>query len=275
MTLAEVLSQTQATIAASSDSARLDAEILLAHVLSTTRTQLRMRYDEQLSDADAGTLVELSQRRADGEPIAYLTGSQAFWTLDLLVTPAVLVPRPETELLVEWALELLPKSELRGVADLGAGSGAIGLAIAAERSQADVVLSDVSEAALAIARCNAARADLVVSFRQGHWWHAFGDTCFDLVVSNPPYVADGDPHLAALHHEPMLALSDGGDGLQALREIIIGAPAHLKAGGSLLVEHGYDQGEAVRALFADAGFVAITTRRDLEARERATGGRRP
>lgn len=274
MTLAEALVQAQTTIAPSSDSARLDAGILLAHVLGLSRTQLRMRGDDELSDADHSRLVELSRRRSGGEPIAYLTGSQPFWTLDLLVTPSVLVPRPETELLVEWALELLPASEPRGVVDLGTGSGAIGLSIAAERALADVVLSDISQEALAIARSNASRANLVVNFRQGHWWRALADARFDLAVSNPPYIAEADPHLSALHHEPLLALSDGGDGLQALRDIIAGAPAHLNAGGCLLVEHGCDQGEPVRALFDAAGFVSIATRRDLEGRERATGGQR-
>lgn len=274
MTLSEALSQTQAELATNSDSARLDAEILLSHVSALTRTQLRMRSDQRLPDADAAWLAELTQRRARGEPIAYLTGSQPFWTLDLQVTPAVLVPRPETELLVEWALELLPIASSCQVADLGTGSGAIGLAIAAERPQVEVVLGDVSEAALAVARDNAVRAQLKVNFRRGHWWRAFGDARFDLAVSNPPYVAAGDPHLTALQHEPLLALSDGGDGLQALREIIAHAPEHLHVAGWLLVEHGYDQGAAVRSLFADAGFKTVTTRRDLEGRERASGGQR-
>lgn len=273
MTIGEALTQTQAAIAAHSDSARLDAELLLGHLLGLSRTQLRLRHDDAFDDGRRERLSALTARRAGGEPVAYLLGTQGFWNLDLEVNGAVLVPRPETELLVEWALEVLSPNEALRVADLGTGSGAIALAIAGERPQARVSASDISADALTVARRNAARVAARVEFCEGCWWQAFGDACFDLVVSNPPYIAAGDPHLVALHHEPMLALSDGGDGLQALREIIAGAAAHLHAGGWLLVEHGHDQGAAVRACFADAGFTAITTRRDLEGRERATGGR--
>jgi release factor glutamine methyltransferase len=275
VTIGEALSQTQAAIEARSDSARLDAELLLGHVLGLSRTQLRLRRDEPFDDGRRAPLAALTQRRCGGEPVAYLLGSQGFWNLDLEVNGAVLVPRPETELLVEWACELLPADEARHVVDLGTGSGAIVLAIAGERPRAWLSASDISADALAVARRNAARLAANVDFREGRWWQAFGDARFDLALSNPPYIAAGDPHLAALHHEPRLALSDGADGLQALREIIGGGAAHLHDGGWLLVEHGFDQGAAVRALFADAGFTAIATRRDLEGRERATGGQRP
>lgn len=274
MTIGEALLQTQAAIEARSDSARLDAELLLAHVLGLSRTQLRMRRDEPFDDARQAPLAALTQRRREGEPVAYLLGTQGFWNLDLDVSGAVLVPRPETELLVEWALELLPPDARQHVVDLGTGSGAIALAIAGERPHARVSASDISTDALAVARRNAGRLAANVEFREGRWWQAFGDARFDLAVSNPPYIAAGDPHLAALHHEPLLALSDGADGLQALREIIGGGAAHLHDDGWLLVEHGCDQGAAVRALFADAGFASIATRRDLENRERATGGQK-
>jgi release factor glutamine methyltransferase len=275
VTIGEALLQTQAAIEARSDSARLDAELLLGHVLGLSRTQLRLRHDQVFDEARRAPLAALTQRRCDGEPVAYLLGTQGFWNLDLEVNGAVLVPRPETELLVEWACELLPPDEARRVVDLGTGSGAIALAIAGERPRARLSASDISADALAVARRNAARLAANVEFREGRWWQPFSETRFDLALSNPPYIAVGDPHLAALHHEPLLALSDGADGLQALREIVGGAAAHLRDGGWLLVEHGCDQSVAVRALFADAGFTSIATRRDLENRERATGGQRP
>ncbi|NKF23629.1 peptide chain release factor N(5)-glutamine methyltransferase [Solimonas marina] len=273
-TLRAALRDAQTAIAASSDSARLDAEWLLAHVLGCSRTQLMMRGDDALAAADVQRYAALVARRRDGEPVAYLLGNQGFWSLELQVTPDVLVPRPETELLVEWALECLPADVAAQVVDLGTGSGAIALALARERPTATVTATDVSAAALAIASGNAERLGLAVEFREGAWWQACADQCFDLVVSNPPYIAAGDEHLPALRHEPLLALSDGADGLQALRDIIAGAPARLRAGGRLLLEHGYDQGAAVRALLSAAGFTEVSTRRDLEGRERASGGRR-
>jgi release factor glutamine methyltransferase len=275
MTVGAALTRAQGLLAASSDSARLDAELLLGHLLSRSRAQLFAHLHDELVAGDAARFDALVQRRQRGEPVAYLTGMQGFWTLTLEVTPDVLVPRPETELLVEWALDCLPADGTAAIADLGTGSGAIALALAGERPRARVVATDVSPAALALAQRNAARAQLAVAFREGAWWSAFDDERFDLVVSNPPYIARDDAHLDALRHEPLLALSDGADGLQALREIIAGAAAHLRDGGLLLVEHGHDQGEAVRALFVASGFIDVATRRDLEDRERATGGRRP
>lgn len=276
MRLGDALRQAQAAIAAVSDSPRLDAELLLGDLLGCDRAQLFLRSDEVLPAAQRAAFDARVHRRAAGEPVAYLIGHQGFWTLDLQVTPEVLVPRPETELLVEWALQLLPEQGLLRLADLGTGSGALALALAAARPRAQVVASDLSAPALAVARGNAARLQLPAEFRAGSWWEAYAaNERFDLVVANPPYIARDDPHLAALRHEPLQALSDGADGLQALRAIINGAPPHLHAGAWLLVEHGYDQGEAVRALFAAAGFTAIETRRDLEARERASGGRWP
>jgi len=269
-----VLMDAQAVLAASSDSPRLDAELLLGEVLALSRAQLFSRLHDEIAEADAQRFAALVERRRRGEPVAYLTGKQGFWTLDLEVTPDVLVPRPETELLVEWALECLPERDVAQVVDLGTGSGAIALALASARPAWRLSAGDVSAEALAVARRNAERAALTVEFREGSWWAPFAGRVFDLAVSNPPYIARHDPHLDALRHEPMLALTDGADGLQALREIIEGARAQLRTGAWLLVEHGYDQGEAVRALFAAAGFTDISTRRDLEDRERTTGGRR-
>ncbi|MGH8447409.1 MAG: peptide chain release factor N(5)-glutamine methyltransferase [Solimonas sp.] len=272
MKLGAALMQAQAVLAADSDSPRLDAELLLGHVLALSRAQLFSRLHDELPAADLARFEPLVQRRRRGEPVAYLTGSQGFWSLTLEITPAVLVPRPETELLVDCALERLPAERALDVADLGTGSGAIALALAAERPRARVVATDVSPEALAVARRNALQAGLRIDFREGSWWLPLAGRQFDLVVSNPPYIARGDPHLDALRHEPLLALTDGADGLQALREIVAGAPAQLRDGGWLLVEHGYDQGEAVRGLFAAAGFGDIATRRDLEGRERISGG---
>jgi len=259
---------------------RLDAELLLAHVLDVSRASVIARDDRELTPEELGDFEQLLARRLRGEPLAYLTGTKEFWSLELEVTPDVLVPRPETELLVEWYLSFPRKREFR-VFDLGTGSGAIALAIAHERSEAKVVAGDVSAAALAVARANARRLRVTnVEFVHGEYFEALdprfrGDDGFDAVLSNPPYVAEGDPHLADLKFEPPVALTSGADGLDALREIVAAAPAHLRAGGWLLVEHGSTQATAVRELFARAGLVDVETRRDLAGLERATGGRRP
>jgi len=244
-------------------------------VLKRGRGHLLTGLDQPLSPAQQQQYQQLLTRRGLGEPIAYLLGSQGFWSLDLQVTPDVLVPRPETELLVEWALQLFAEQAPCSVADLGTGSGALALAIAAERPHWQVHASDVSEAALSVARGNAERLRLPVQFHHGSWWQAHAARRYQLVLANPPYIPAGDPHLPALRHEPLLALSDGADGLSALRSIIAGAAEHLQAGGWLLLEHGHDQGAAVRDLLAVAGFAEISTRCDLEHRERASGGRRP
>jgi len=194
----------------------------------------------------------------------------------LRVDANVLVPRPETEILVDWGLELLDgalrdRSPQR-VADLGTGSGAIAIAVKHERPAAKMTATDACAGALDVAKANAQRLGTTVSFVAGSWWDAVAGTVFDLVLSNPPYVAAGDPHLAALRHEPLEALTSGGDGLSALREIIGGAPSHLAPGAWLLVEHGYDQADAVQALFCAHGFSAVTTRTDLSGQPRCTGG---
>src|SRR5690606_35513374 len=230
-------------------------------------------------DATADRAVDaLVRRRAAGEPVAYLLGSRGFWRFDLSVTADTLIPRPDTELLVELALRRIPERSPARVADLGTGSGAIALAIASERPDAQVVATDASEAALAVASGNAAALGIGnVEFRRGDWLAPLAGERFDLVASNPPYIADGDAHLAQgdLRFEPRSALASGVDGLDAIRRIAADAPAHLRAGGWLLVEHGWEQGAAVRALFESAGFVAVATERDLEQRDRVTLGRKP
>ena len=207
--------------------------------------------------------------------MAYITGRQGFWSLELEVTPATLIPRAETELLVELALARLPCDTACSVADLGTGSGAIALAIASERPLAKVVATDASAAALAVAQRNAARLGIThVRFAQGDWLAPLAGQAFDLIVSNPPYIEAADPHLGEgdLRFEPATALASGADGLDAIRRIVHAAPAHLDPGGWLLFEHGWNQGEASRALLAGAGYAEVFTARDLERRERVSGG---
>jgi release factor glutamine methyltransferase len=261
---------------------RLDAQLMLARVLATTRTAL-IAHDERVLDADE--LARWSAwlgRRAGGEPLAYLLGEKEFHGLVLEVTADVLVPRPETELVVEWASALVAARRSRAgatataaprIVDLGTGSGAIALALKQLHPDAHVVATDVSHAAMAVAARNAARTGLAIECVEGSWWEPLAGRRFEVAVSNPPYVADGDRHLAALRHEPHAALAAGADGLGALRAIVAAAPAHLCDGGWIVLEHGFDQGSAVRDLLTAAGFGAVETRRDLAGLERATAGR--
>ncbi|MFT4179490.1 MAG: peptide chain release factor N(5)-glutamine methyltransferase [Thermomonas sp.] len=252
-----------------------DADLLLAHVLQRPRSWLFAHAGDTLEADAAARFDALLERRAAGEPVAYLTGSRGFWTLELDVNAATLIPRPETELLVELALARLPMDEPARVADLGTGSGAIALAIARERPKAAVIATDASKAALAVAVGNARRNGIDnVWFRRGDWCEALGNERFDLIVSNPPYIAEGDPHLGEgdLRFEPASALASGADGLDAIRRIVRAAPRHLAASGWLLLEHGWEQGDAVRVLLVDAGFVEVETARDLEQRDRVTLG---
>lgn len=257
---------------------RREAELLLEHVLGVDRAWLFAHTDHVLDADTAARFAALVERRATGEPLAYLIGHTGFWNLELRVTPATLIPRPETELLVEIALEQLPLGVPLRIADLGTGSGAIALALASERPEARVVATDAGAEALAVAQDNARRNELTnVAFLEGDWFQPLHGQRFHLIASNPPYVADADPHLSQgdLRYEPALALSCGTDGLNAIRHIAAHAPAHLEAGAWLLIEHGYLQGEAVRELLRVAGFIDIQTRRDLEQRERVTLGRTP
>ena len=255
----------------------VDAQALLAHVLGCARTWLVAHNDDPLPRLQADAFFALAKRRRAGEPVAYLTGTREFWGLSLRVTPDVLIPRPETETLVELVLEWLPRDGAPRVLDLGTGSGAIALAIAAERPHARVIATDASAAALAVARDNAARLALAnVEFGHADWYDGVPGGPFDLIVSNPPYVAAGDPHLSVgdLRYEPAGALASGVDGLAALRTIIGGAPMRLAAGGALAVEHGYNQSPAVQDLLREAGFSRITVRRDLAGIPRVAGGRK-
>ncbi|MES2672511.1 MAG: peptide chain release factor N(5)-glutamine methyltransferase [Pseudomonadota bacterium] len=255
-----------------------DARALLAHALERPPVWLFAHGDEPIDAAAQSCFDALVARRIAGEPVAYLTGRRGFWTFDLLVSPQTLIPRPETELLVELALERAPPDTALRMADLGTGSGAIALALAHERRQAQVIAVDVSEGALEIARANARALNLAnVEFRQGDWLAPLAGERFDLIASNPPYIGDDDPHLREgdLRFEPARALSSGPDGLEAIGIILRDAPGHLRPGGWLLLEHGWKQGEAVRELLSVAGFDAVCTHRDLEGRDRVTSGRWP
>ena len=253
-----------------------EAKLLLAHVLGRDRAWLAAHADEAVTAEQAKAFDALARRRRDGEPVAYLIGRREFYGLDLEITPDVLIPRPETELLVELALARLPADREIRVLDLGTGSGAVALAIATARRKAQVVGTDVSSPALGLAARNAARLGIAnVSFVESDWFEALPRERFDLVAGNPPYVAAGDPHLLEgdLRHEPQQALTSGGDGLNAIRAIVAAAPAHLAHGGWLLLEHGHDQAEAVSALFHDAGFADAGAARDLAGILRVSYGR--
>ncbi|MDB5797994.1 MAG: hemK [Paucimonas sp.] len=253
-----------------------EARLLLAHALGLTRVQLVTRSQEQPTLAQAAAAQALFARRAAGEPVAYLLGYRDFHGLRLRVTPDVLIPRPDTELLVDLASERLAAG-VASVLDLGTGSGAIAIALACLHPGAQVSAVDSSPAALALAQENAAAHDAKVECILSDWYAALAGRRFGLIVSNPPYIRAGDPHMAQgdLRHEPQQALTDNGDGLSALRVIATGAPAHLQDGGWLLLEHGYDQAGSVRALLSAAGFTNVQSWRDLAGIERASGGRRP
>ena len=257
---------------------RLDAQMVLGWILGRTRSWLVAHDDAALDRAQADAVRAAFARRAAGEPLAYVIGRKEFHGLTLQVDRDVLVPRPDTEVLVDWALELLAGPlavRLRPrVVDLGTGSGAIALAVKQAHPAAALVATDASAAALGVAGANAARLGLELAFALGSWWAALPGERFDLVLGNPPYIAEGDPHLPALRHEPISALTSGGDGLDALREIIVGAGEHLEPGGWLLLEHGHDQAESVHGLLELHGFAEIATRRDLGGQPRCTGGRR-
>ena len=256
--------------------ASLDAQLMLARLLGSTRTQLIAHDDASLAPEAGARWAAWLERRAGGEPLAYLLGEKEFHGLVLEVTSDVLVPRPETELLVDWAIDLLPGFGAHAeVLDLGTGSGAIAIAIKHARPQARVTATDASTAALAVARRNANRLSLKVEWIEASWWQGLEGRRFDLVVTNPPYVRESDPALAALHHEPLSALASGRDGLAALRAIVAGVEHPLRAGGWLLVEHGFDQAERVHDLMKTAGLERIELRRDLAGHPRTTGGRQP
>jgi release factor glutamine methyltransferase len=260
---------------AQSGLAPVDAKALLAHVLGSNRAWLAAHEEDALTPAQANLFEALGRRRRDGEPVAYLTGTREFWSLTLAVTPDVLIPRPETEALVEFALSKLPRERAVRVLDLGTGSGAIALAFAHDRPQALVLATDSSDAALAVARGNAQRLGMSnVEFATADWYAGIPSGSWDLIASNPPYIGAVDPHLQEgdLRFEPVAALSPGVDGLAALRIVVGGARERVVAGGWLVVEHGYGQSDAVQALFRAAGFSELVSLRDIAGIPRVVAG---
>lgn len=256
--------------------ASLDAQLLLGEATGLSRTALIVHGHRNLTRAEEDRWSAWLERRRAGEPLAYLLGRKEFCGLMLEVTPDVLIPRPETELLVEWAASLVAGMPApASVLDLGTGSGAVALALKQRNPESAVTASDVSGGALSVARRNARRLGLDIEFAAGSWWQPLAGRRFDVVVSNPPYIAAGDDHLPALQHEPRLALTPGGNGTGAITAIVKGAAAHLSADGWLLLEHGFDQAEAVRALLRAAGLEHVETRPDLGGHARASGGRAP
>ncbi len=253
----------------------VDARVLLRHVIGCDEAWLISHKDRQLSAKEQEAYATLRARRAAGEPVAYLTGEREFYSLAFKVTPAVLIPRPETELLVETALEHIPADAPCRVLDLATGSGCVAIAIAKHCPRARMTATEVSLAALAVVRENAARHGVNIEFMESDWFAALSGRRFDFIVANPPYVAEGDPHLneGDLRFEPRPALVAGTAGLDCIEVIVEQAPRHLAAGGWLLFEHGYDQGACSRALLAAAGYADIVTRRDLAGIERVSGGR--
>jgi release factor glutamine methyltransferase len=254
---------------------RLDAQLLVTHTTGRTRAWLLAHGEAKLDPQQAARVSALIERRASGEPLAYLVGEKEFHGLRLQVDARVLVPRPETELLVDWAIELLGGDlghlARPNVVDLGTGSGAIALAVKQARPAAEVHAVDLSAAALEVARQNATGLGLDVRFALGSWWQALPDQRFELALANPPYIAGDDPHLDALRSEPRTALTPGTTGLEALAAIVVVAAAHLTAGGWLLLEHGFDQAGDVVDMLSARGFRGIATRRDLAGHPRCTG----
>jgi release factor glutamine methyltransferase len=277
-TVAEALRQAE-TQGQSHGLTRLDAQRLLLHALvrdPNDRAWLLAHDTDSLPAPAAERFQALLVRQANGEPMGYLIGEQGFFGLTLRVDARVLVPRPDTETLVQWTLDLLDTlRQPPTVLDLGTGSGAIALALKSQRSTAAIHASDANEAALAVARGNAERLGLAIAFHTGDWFDAVPHMRFHLIASNPPYIAEGDPHLHALRHEPISALTAGSDGLADLRRLVDGSPDHLQPGGWLLLEHGFDQANPVRALLQARGFEVVTSRDDLAGIARCSGGRWP
>lgn len=279
MQIAPLIKLASQRLADSSDSPRLDAELLLGMVLGKSRAQIYSCSDDKINAADQALFAKLLEKRRNRVPIAHITGNREFWTLNLKVTPDTLVPRPETELLVELTLAKIPKESSSRVLDLGTGSGAVILAIGSDRPHCHLHATDISRKALEIAAENAACSEQQVNWHEGDWFAALaGETAdpnFDIIVSNPPYIGLKENGLTdpELQFEPDLALYSGDDGLNAIRAIVQNAPQHLNAEGWLLLEHGFMQGEAIRALLADHRFVEISTMLDLAGLPRVTSGR--
>jgi release factor glutamine methyltransferase len=276
--LREVLRAAAARLhAAGSSSPRADAEYLLKHVLKKDLFWMRVHEEVRLADPDEQRFNELLRRRLHGEPVAYITGSRGFWSLDLKVNASTLIPRPETELLVEFAIEKMPLNEALRVLDLGTGSGAIALAVKTERPVSTVTAVDASLPALEVAAANADRLGLDIELLHSDWFSALQGRQFDLLLANPPYIAPDDAHVGQgdLRFEPLSALVAPDAGLRDIRRIVTTAPGHLVAGGWLALEHGYDQAAAVRGLLAENGFRDVATLLDAGGHERVSCGRRP
>ena len=257
---------------------RLEAEILLSSLLDKPRSYLMAWPDKELTREQMDSFQVMIERRTTHEPIAYITGCREFWSLNLEVTPDTLIPRPETEILVEMALEHIPKQQPMNIADLGTGSGAIAAAIGCERPLCHILATDFSQETLKVAQRNFSRLGLSnIKTSMGEWCHALPpEQLFDIIVSNPPYVAEGDGHLAhdGLPWEPQRALRSGDDGLNDISQIISDAPDHIASGGWLFLEHGFDQGDRVRSLLKKAGFSSIDTSLDLSGHDRVSAGRK-
>ena len=272
-TIRGILEQGVRDLAACSETPRLDAEILLSLALGKPRSHLHAWPREKVERQRRDTFRKLIQRRQQGEPIAYLTGQQEFWSLKLRVTPDTLVPRPETEHLVELALDLVPRDAAWLIADLGTGPGTIALALARERPRCKFIAVDICEAALAVAMENARRLGISnVSFRQSDWFSQIRGLRFDAITANPPYVRSNDPCLARLTHEPGIALVSGPGGMEALETIIREARSHLKDAGWLLLEHGHDQGDATLELLRRHGYHKVAGHRDYAGHARNAAG---
>ncbi|MDP9014948.1 MAG: peptide chain release factor N(5)-glutamine methyltransferase [Pseudomonadota bacterium] len=272
-TVAASLEMGMRALGGHSDSPRLDAELLLCKVLDLSRSALIVRAAEPVAVESRHAYEHLLAERVHGAPVAYLTGTREFWSLELMVTPDVLVPRPETEVLVELALALLPAHEARSLLDLGTGSGAIVLAIASERPRIRATGTDISERALAIAAANSAKLGLRhIRWRLGSWFDSVPGERFDMIVANPPYVAANDPALARLAAEPAFALTSGATGLEALSGIVAGAASHLSPRGWLLLEHGSGQAQDVAGMLERGGFSGIRSHTDYSGRTRVTLG---
>lgn len=277
VTVGAALRKTLHELELTSPTPRLDAEVLLMHVCGFDRSNLITRHETILTGEQQSKLESLLARRKRGEPVAYITGTREFWSMEFNVTPATLIPRPETELLVEKALEHIPRDTEWTIADLGTGSGAIALAIAKERPRCRVVAIDNSSTALEVARSNAEKFGLTnIEFREGDWFTSLADATFDMIVSNPPYIRAGDPHLTQgdVRFEPATALVSGNDGLDAIRHIALHAREFLRPGGWLLFEHGWDQAVIVGELLRQHGYRDMVCHRDLAGHARVAACRR-
>jgi release factor glutamine methyltransferase len=277
VTVGAALRRTLHELELTSPTPRLDAEVLLMHACGIDRSELITRHETALTGEQQNQLQGLLARRQRGEPVAYLTGTREFWSMELNVTPATLIPRPETELLVEKVLELVPRDTEWTIADLGTGSGAIALAIAKERPCCRVIAIDSSRPALEVAKSNARKFSLTnIEFRQGDWFTPLAGASFDVIASNPPYIRAGDPHLKQgdLRFEPVAALVSGADGLDAIRHIALHAREFLRPGGWLLFEHGWDQADAAGEILRRQGYRDIVSHADLTGHARVTACRR-